>query len=131
MCPAVLFELGDRNWPEALLHLYFAASMNDSVAQMALGYRHMHGLGVPKSCPTAVLYYQAVAERVTDYARYPYSYPRVSLRQHSSALQQFLHCTQSLHTSAREHELHHALPSMALGTNSDGEDGEYMRLHAS
>ena len=38
----------------ALLYYYFAAAGNDSFAQLALGYRHAHGLGVPKSCQTAV-----------------------------------------------------------------------------
>src|SRR4051812_320640 len=31
-------------------------------AKMALGYRHLFGYGVPKSCESAVLYYQQVAE---------------------------------------------------------------------
>lgn len=38
----------------ALLHYYFAAAGNSSFAQLALGYRHAHGLGVPKSCQSAV-----------------------------------------------------------------------------
>ena len=38
----------------ALLHYYFAAAGNDSFAQLALGYRHAHGLGVPKSCQSSV-----------------------------------------------------------------------------
>ena len=77
MAAAVGFELGKRGGQQALLHLYFAAAANDSVAQLALGYRHMHGLGVERSCSTAVLHYQAVAERVTQLARDPYSFSRV------------------------------------------------------
>ena len=38
----------------ALLHYYFAAAGNSSFAQLALGYRHAHGLGVPKSCQSSV-----------------------------------------------------------------------------
>ena len=59
------------------MHLYFAAAGNDSAAQMALGYRHMHGLGVQKSCQAAVLYYQAAAERVVELAKTPHNFPRV------------------------------------------------------
>lgn len=46
---------------------------------MALGYRHMHGLGVPRSCQAAVLYYNPVAEQVVERARYPQSLPQVGL----------------------------------------------------
>ena len=73
-----LFELGKPMWPEALVHYFFAASGNDSFSRMALGYRHMQGLGVPRSCPTAVLYYQPVAEQVVELARNPDSLPLVS-----------------------------------------------------
>ena len=61
----------------AILNYYFAASGNDWVAQMALGYRHMHGLRVPRSCQTAVLYYNPLAEQVVELARYPGSLPAV------------------------------------------------------
>ena len=61
----------------AILNYYFAASGNDSVAQMALGYRHMHGLRVPRSCQSAVLYYNPLAEQVVELARYPGSLPAV------------------------------------------------------
>ena len=76
--PLPLFELGQPRWPEALAHYYFAAAGNDSFARVALGYRHMHGLGVPRSCQTAVLYYQPVAEQVVELARQPGSLPYVS-----------------------------------------------------
>ena len=36
------------------------------------------GLGVPRSCQTAVLYYQPVAEQVVELARTPNSLPYVS-----------------------------------------------------
>lgn len=35
-------------------------------SRAALGYRHTFGLGVPKSCWTAVSYYQPVAEAVVQ-----------------------------------------------------------------
>ena len=73
-----LFELGEPMWPAALAHYFFAASGGDSFARMALGYRHMQGLGVPRSCQTAVLYYQPVAEQVVELARTPNSLPYVS-----------------------------------------------------
>ena len=92
MAAAVGFELGKRGGQQALLHLYFAAAANDSVAQLALGYRHMHGLGVEKSCRTAVLHYQAVAERVTELARDPYSFPKV--RATAAAQAPWLHAAQ-------------------------------------
>lgn len=42
----------------ALLHYYFAAANGDLFASGALGYRHAFGLGVPKSCWSAVAYYK-------------------------------------------------------------------------
>ena len=53
-----------------------------------LGYRHAHGLGVPKSCQAAVLYYQPVAEEVVGLARMPNSLPHVRTRltQHTMRL---------------------------------------------
>ncbi|KAK9906721.1 hypothetical protein WJX75_006842 [Coccomyxa subellipsoidea] len=98
--PLPLFELGQPRWPEALAHYYFAAAGNDSFARVALGYRHMHGLGVPRSCQTAVLYYQPVAEQVVELARQPGSLPYVermrlsagaSWRGHPTREQQVLH----------------------------------------
>ncbi|EIE24098.1 HCP-like protein [Coccomyxa subellipsoidea C-169] len=98
--PLPLFQLGQARWPEALAHYFFAAAGNDSFARAALGYRHMHGLGVPKSCQTAVLYYQPVAEQVVELARQPASLPYVermrlsagaSWRGHPTREQQVLH----------------------------------------
>jgi TPR repeat protein len=42
----------------ALLHFYFGAASGDRFSQAALGYRHTHGIGVPKSCWSAVAYYK-------------------------------------------------------------------------
>ncbi|KAK9842449.1 hypothetical protein WJX81_000710 [Elliptochloris bilobata] len=64
-------------WREAAVHLYFGAAGNDTLAQLALGYRHMQGLGVPRSCAAAVLYYQPVAEQVIELARRPSALPQI------------------------------------------------------
>ena len=57
----------------SLLHLYLGANGGDAWAHLALGYKHAYGIGVPKSCQTAVLYYDPVAYRVADQAREPAS----------------------------------------------------------
>ena len=50
----------------AVLHQYFAAMGGDPRGQMAMGYRHLHGLGTPKSCATAALYYEPPASKLID-----------------------------------------------------------------
>jgi SEL1 protein len=52
----------------AILHYTLAAAAGDKFSQGAMGYRHYTGLGVPKSCWTAVAYYQPLAEAVIDAA---------------------------------------------------------------
>lgn len=49
----------------------WATGGNDSTALLAMGYRHMHGLGVPQSCEAAALYYNPVAEAVIEAHRDP------------------------------------------------------------
>jgi TPR repeat protein len=49
----------------SMLHFFFGSKGGDALSRMALGYRHMYGVGVPRSCPTAVAYYQPVAELVS------------------------------------------------------------------
>lgn len=61
---ASLEQFGAPDEGAALTHYYFAAAAGDAAARMALGYRHLHGIGVPASCWTAVHYYQPVAEQV-------------------------------------------------------------------
>lgn len=73
----MLYELTTPNTPEALLNYFFAAAGNDTFAQMAMGYRHMYGVDVPQSCQAGLLYYNPVAERVVEAARYPGSLPQV------------------------------------------------------
>ena len=74
----LLYELGSPDISAALLHYFFAASGNDSFAQMALGYRHMYGVDVPQSCQAGLLYYNPVAEQVVEAARYPGTLPQVT-----------------------------------------------------
>ena len=52
--------------PRALLHHYFAALGGDPRGQMALAHRHARGVGVPKSCRAAALYYNPAAENVVE-----------------------------------------------------------------
>lgn len=56
----------DLSEPLAILHYHFAAKGGDAKARMALGFRYLYGLGVPKSCATGLTYYQAVAQTVVD-----------------------------------------------------------------
>lgn len=97
-----LFILREPDVPAALVYYHFAAKAGDPIAQMTLAYRHLHGLGVPKSCQTAALYYAPVAEKVLDMAKLPESLPSSrsfrlshktihSVRGRPSAEQEFLH----------------------------------------
>ncbi|KAI3429526.1 hypothetical protein D9Q98_005614 [Chlorella vulgaris] len=72
-----LFRLVPPDVPAALVHYMFAASAGDPVAQMTLGYRHLLGIDVPKSCQTAVLYYSPVAERVLQMAQVQEGLPQI------------------------------------------------------
>jgi TPR repeat protein len=72
-----LFRIVPPDLPAALLHYYFASKAGDGVAQMALGYRHLFGLGVPKSCQTALLYYEPVASTVVAAAQAQEGLPQI------------------------------------------------------
>ncbi|EJT98843.1 HCP-like protein [Dacryopinax primogenitus] len=48
---------------KALLYYTFAAVGGDQTAEMALGYRHWAGIGVPEDCMTALGWYESAAER--------------------------------------------------------------------
>ena len=50
----------------AVLHDYFAAVAGHIGAKLTMGYRHLHGYGVPKSCESAVHYYDEVARHVVN-----------------------------------------------------------------
>jgi len=53
----------EKNEAASVLHLHFAALASHTGAEMALGYRHLHGIGVPKSCQDSVSYYTRVADK--------------------------------------------------------------------
>lgn len=74
----LLFILKEPNVDLAMLHYYFAAKGDDPVAKMALGFRFLHGLGVEKSCETAVLYYEPVASTVISAATMKEGLPSIS-----------------------------------------------------
>lgn len=61
----VLYAHGLFGFPldesKAVLHYYFAALGGSQDAQLALSYRHENGIGVPRSCPSAVLYAEGPA----------------------------------------------------------------------
>lgn len=66
----LVFSLGDRRCfsislvlLQALVHYHFAAMAGNADASMALGFRHMHGIGVPRNCFTAAEYYLPVAKK--------------------------------------------------------------------
>ena len=42
-----------------------------------MAYRHLHGIGVPKSCQAAVLYYNQPAEKVVNMVQVPGLSPNV------------------------------------------------------
>ena len=50
----------------AMLHAYFSVLAHDPLALAAFGFRHLHGLSVPRSCETAVRLYTRVAQRVVE-----------------------------------------------------------------
>jgi len=50
----------------AVLHFYAASTAGHPGALMAMGYRHMHGYGVPRACATAALNYIDVAKKITS-----------------------------------------------------------------
>mmetsp|Transcript_77753 Transcript_77753/g.172166 ORF Transcript_77753/g.172166 Transcript_77753/m.172166 type:complete len:720 (-) Transcript_77753:49-2208(-) len=50
----------------AVLHLYAASTAGHPGALMAMGYRHLHGYGVPQACTTAALNYIDVAKRIAS-----------------------------------------------------------------
>ncbi len=57
---------GTPDEAKSILHAYFGALGSSTSAKMMMGYRHLHGLGVPQVCSTAAQYYQEVAEEVVQ-----------------------------------------------------------------
>lgn len=50
----------------AVLHMYAASTGGHPGALMAMGYRHLHGYGVPQSCSSASLNYIEVAKQISN-----------------------------------------------------------------
>lgn len=46
----------------ALTNLFFSATGGDAFGRAALGHKFRRGLGVPKVCPTASMYFQPLAD---------------------------------------------------------------------
>jgi SEL1 protein len=55
---------------QSILYTTFAGISGDTVAEMTLGYRYLHGIGVPKSCEESVFYYQRVADKGKSFYDY-------------------------------------------------------------
>lgn len=45
-------RLVEQDLAAALVYYTFAANAGDPVAQMSMGYRHLQGIDVPRSCQT-------------------------------------------------------------------------------
>jgi len=58
-----IYSLRDQD-AMALVYYYFAASGGSISASLALGFKHQYGIGVPKSCESALQYHSDVAEQV-------------------------------------------------------------------
>ena len=67
-------EYTSKSFGEGVLYLYAASTGSHPGALMAMGYRHLHGYGVPKRCETAALNYLEVAKPVANI--YANSIPR-------------------------------------------------------
>ena len=50
---------------EALLYHTFAAMAGNTRSEMTIAYRHLMGIGTPRSCEDAVYYYKRVADKCT------------------------------------------------------------------
>lgn len=53
-----IYSITDDREAEAVLYFYFSALAGSLSSNLALGYRHLFGYGVPKSCEVAASYYQ-------------------------------------------------------------------------
>ncbi|KAK9480310.1 hypothetical protein V1514DRAFT_326037 [Lipomyces japonicus] len=58
-----------RDQAKSLLYHSFAALGGNTRSQMTLGYRYHSGIGTPRNCDKAVVYYKAVADKAMDYWR--------------------------------------------------------------
>ncbi|GMF32827.1 unnamed protein product [Phytophthora lilii] len=61
----------------AMSHYYFAALGGDIGAAMALGHKHLLGLGAPKKCESAVRYYEVAANEAVARREQNVSHPAI------------------------------------------------------
>lgn len=61
-----LTQYTSPTFPLSVLYMYAASTAGHPGALMAMGYRHLHGYGVPKRCETAALNYLEVAKPVAN-----------------------------------------------------------------
>lgn len=59
-----------KSLQRALVHWTVAAGSGNVYASSALGFRHMYGLGVPRDCEVAALYYRKAASAIATDPRY-------------------------------------------------------------
>lgn len=59
-----LLASNDHDAAQSVLYHHFAARGGSIASSMALGYRHLHGYGVPESCEASLRYYKFAADRV-------------------------------------------------------------------
>eukprot|EP01083_Nonionella_stella_P005011 14609_1 len=57
----------------AVLYLYFSALGGSLSSNLALGYRHLYGYGVPKSCPVSAKYYQKAGNTLFGSSESPFN----------------------------------------------------------
>ncbi|KAM8707211.1 hypothetical protein ACLKA7_011326 [Drosophila subpalustris] len=67
---AFLYSVGvggkNVSQPMALIHYMLAALGDNTLAQMAMGYRYLYGINVPISCEKALIHYKRVARKVAS-----------------------------------------------------------------
>jgi SEL1 protein len=59
----------ERDQGKALLYHTFAAKGGDVRSEMTTAYRHHSGIGAPRNCNEAAVYYKKVADKAIEYAR--------------------------------------------------------------
>src|SRR5271170_6470214 len=57
---------------QALLYHTFAALAENTRSEMTVAYRHLMGIGTPRSCEDAVHYYKSVADKCTPLGPLPF-----------------------------------------------------------
>ena len=59
----------ERDQAKALMYHTFAATSGDVRSEMTTAYRHHAGIGTPRNCNEAAIYYKKVADKAIEYAR--------------------------------------------------------------